>query len=99
MPDGVWVEIRAQQQGGEDDFGVGEVGGCFLCYINESCSYSLLLGSHVVGAGVDDNMAGGTQLSFTQELQGLLCVWAPYFHDVSSREQFLFINKCAIRVH
>ncbi len=62
--DCVRMEVFSLKQSGKDDFWVGESVSCFFHDSSEGIRHSVLLAPQVIGARVDDNVAGMAQLRF-----------------------------------
>lgn len=69
---------------------------CFFHDSSEGIRHSVLLAPQVIGARVDDNVAGMAQLRFGQKLQGFISVGTPVFNSSVSGEEFLDVDEFPI---
>ncbi len=69
---------------------------CFFHDSSEGIRHSVLLAPQVIGARVDDNVAGMAQLRFGQKLQGFIGVGTPVFNSSVSGEEFLDVDEFPI---
>ena len=90
------MKVFAGQQSGDGDVGVGEPLRGPLCYSVDQAAYSLLLLSQVVGASVNNDVAWCAKVSLGQDVECILCFWAPYFAHLVLGEEFIFLDEFPI---